>query len=91
MDRPKGINKLEQMHSVMIKSTVTGVRILVLLLGGLELQILNLYPRTIVINWNNACEVFSSMPGMTNNKWLLIFLLNCAGNIRNSTTNYLLP
>lgn len=68
MGIPKGINKLEQMHSVMIKSTVTGVRILALLLGGLGPPILNLYHRNIVINWNNAGEVFSSMPGMTNNK-----------------------
>lgn len=56
------------MHSVMIKNIVAGVRILALLLGGLGPQSPNLYHRAIVINWNNACEVLSMMPGITNNE-----------------------
>lgn len=62
------MNKLEKMHSVMIKNIVAGVRILALLLGGLGPQSPNLYHRAIVINWNNACEVLSMMPGITNNE-----------------------
>lgn len=56
------------MHSVMIKSIVTGGRILALPLGGLGPQIPNLHHRAIVITWNNACEVLSMMPGITKNK-----------------------
>lgn len=77
------------MHSVMIKSTVTGVRILALPLGGPGPQTPNLHHRAIMINWNNACEVLSMMSDINNNKQsLLIFLLNYTGNFTDSTTNY---
>lgn len=56
------------MHSVMIKSIVTGVTILARLLGGLGPQSPNLYHRAIVINWNNAWGLLSMMPGITNNE-----------------------
>ena len=56
------------MHSVMMKTIVTRVRILALPLGGLGPQSPNLYHRAIVINWNNAYEVLSMMPGITNNE-----------------------
>lgn len=80
------------MHSVMIKSIVTGVRILAQLLGGLGPQSPNLYHRAIVINWNNAWGVLSMMPGIANNEQLLlIFSLNCTENFRDSTANYLSP